>query len=224
MSEPFSLELSGELRAHLSQSVTTLCTAWKLALTDGRVFGFSEHDRPLEIEGVTYVAQTSLTESERENRLGYSADNGVVQGVLEALELTDEAIESGVLKGAILSRLIVNWSDPTQYFLKDVGEMGQVIRRGEYFEVEWLGMSAKLNRSTGRVYAKKCDAEFGDARCGLNLNNFAGGTICPKTFSACRDQFQNTTNFRGFPYLLGDDALFGAVQKGEVKDGRSRYR
>jgi hypothetical protein len=218
------LELSPEFKTHLNQSVTTVCVAWKLELSDSRLFGFSNHDRPLEIDGLSYAASSSLTETERETRLGFLPDNGSIQGVLDTLELTDEDIENGVLIGARLSRLKVNWADPTQYAVQDVGELGQVTRRGDYFGVEWLGLSVKLNRSTGRVYSKKCDAEFGDKRCGLSVSDFADSTVCPKTFVACRDQFRNSANFRGFPYLLGDDALFGGVQNGEVKDGGSRYR
>lgn len=215
--------LTSDIKSQLSASVTTLCTAWKLELSDGRVFGFSGHDRDLMIEGVTYSAQSSLNESESESRLGYASDNGALQGVLETARITEEDIANGVLKGAKLSRLIVNWQDAESFVVLSVGELGQVTTQGDYFDVEWLGLTSKLDRSTGRVFSKKCDAEFGDSRCGLFVDNFPAGTICPKSFAACRDQFNNAPNFRGFPYLLGDDALYAASQEGEIKDGGSRY-
>ena len=213
-----------ELQSHLSQNVTTLCTAWKLELSDGRVLGFSEHDQDLMVEGVTYLARSSLNESESENRLGFAADNGAVQGVLDAAEITDTDIANGILKGARLSRLRVNWVDTAQYVILSVGELGQVTTKGDYFEVEWLGLSSRLDRSTGRVFSKKCDAAFGDARCGINLNAYPEDTLCPKTFAACRDQFRNTGNFRGFPYLIGDDTLYVGPIEGALKDGGSRYQ
>jgi len=215
--------LTSDIKSQLSASVTTLCTAWKLELSDGRVFGFSGHDRDLIIEGVTYLAQSSLNESESESRLGYASDNGALQGVLETAHITEADIANGVLEGAKLSRLRVNWQDPTSYIILSVGELGQVTTQGDYFDVEWLGLASKLDRSTGRVFSKKCDAEFGDNRCGLSVDNFPAGTFCPKSFLACRDQFNNAPNFRGFPYLLGDDALYAAPQEGEIKDGGSRY-
>jgi len=217
-------ELNPDLENSLFQSVTTLCTAWKLELSDGRIFGFSGHDRELIIEGVSYLAQSSLSESESESRLGFASDNGAIQGVLETTNITETDIANGLLKGAKLSRLKVNWQAPENYVVLSVGELGQVTTQGDYFDVEWLGLASKLDRSTGRLFSKKCDAEFGDARCGLLSDAFPEGTVCPKSFAACRDQFDNASNFRGFPYLLGDDALYAAPQEGELKDGGSRYK
>jgi len=216
-------ELSPDLIHSLSGSVTTLCTAWKLELKDGRIFGFSEHDRDLIIDGVTYSAGSSLTESDSEHRLGFASDNGAIAGVLDAASISEADVTDGVLTDAKLSRLKVNWQDPTQFVVLSVGELGRVTTRRGHYEIEWLGLSHKLDRSTGRVFSKKCDAKFGGARCGLNASQFPDGTVCPKTVEACRFQFNNFLNFRGFPYLLGDDGLYSGPKEGAPKDGGSRY-
>jgi len=104
------------------------------------------------------------------------------------------------------------------------GRLGEVTISGEDISIEWLGQASLLDQSTGRVFSRQCDANFGDARCGLSKNNFADGTVCPRSFEACRDQFSNTINFRGFPYLLGDDALLAGVAESDRRDGSSRYR
>lgn len=215
--------LSQGFQEHLSARVTSLCTAWKLELSDGRIFGFSDHDRDLFVDGTLFQAQSSLNENETENRLGFAADNGAVQGVLDASDITDEDISKGVLKGARLSRLKVNWANPSEWVLLSVGELGQVTTQGDYYGVEWLGLSSKLERSTGRVFSKKCDASLGDERCGVVLEALPEGTLCSKTFTACRDQFDNAENFRGFPYLIGDDTLYAGPIEGARKDGGSRY-
>ena len=217
-------ELSPELINCLSQSVTTFCTAWKLELKDGRVFGFSEHDRDLVIDGVTYSAGSSLTESEAEHRLGFASDNGAIEGVLDAASISESDITDGILQEAKLSRLKVNWQEPTQFIVISVGELGQVTTRRDHYEIEWLGLSHKLGRSTGRVFSKKCDASFGDARCGVDVSQFPDGTVCPKTLEACRHQFGNVINFRGSPFLLGDDGLYSGPKEGAPKDGGSRYK
>jgi len=217
-------ELSPGLISSLSESVTTLCSAWKLELKDGRVFGFSEHDRELVIDGVVYSAGSSLTESEAEHRLGFASDNGAVEGVLDAASISEMDISNGVLNDAKLSRLKVNWQDPTQFVVTSVGELGQVTTRRDHYEIEWLGLSHKLSRSTGRVFSRKCDASFGDTRCGVDTSQFSEVTICPKTLEACRHQFDNLINFRGFPFLLGDDGLYSGPKVGAPKDGGSRYK
>ena len=217
-------ELSSDLINSISKPMTTFCTAWKLELKDGRVFGFSSHDRELVIDGVTFSAGSSLTESEAEQRLGFASDNGAIQGVLAASAITGTDISGGALSGATLSRLKVNWKDPSQFVVLSVGELGQVTTRRDHYEIEWLGLSHKLGRSTGRVFSKKCDAKFGDGRCGLDAAQFPDGTVCPKTFEACRVSFNNQLNFRGFPYLLGDDGLYSGPKEGAPKDGGSRYK
>ncbi len=46
---------------------------------------------------------------------------------------------------------------------------------------------------------------------------------CDKQFATCRDRFANAANFRGFPYMPGNDAVTAAPQPGQVLDGQSRY-
>jgi uncharacterized phage protein (TIGR02218 family) len=46
---------------------------------------------------------------------------------------------------------------------------------------------------------------------------------CDKTFATCRGRFANAANFRGFPYMPGNDAVLAAPAAGQVLDGSSRY-
>ncbi len=46
---------------------------------------------------------------------------------------------------------------------------------------------------------------------------------CDKQFATCRDRFGNAVNFRGFPYMPGNDAVTAAPAPGQVLDGQSRY-
>ena len=45
---------------------------------------------------------------------------------------------------------------------------------------------------------------------------------CDKRFATCRDRFANTLNFRGFPYMVGNDALQASPASETVRDGGSR--
>ena len=186
--------------------------------------GFTDHDRSLEINGINYEASSGLTPSEVDKRLGFSIDNGAVQGALTSTQISAEDIASGFYENAVIESLRVNWNDTSQIVKMSRGRLGSIRQKGEAFEAEWTGESVLLDRSVGRVFSKACDAEFGDARCGLNADDFPEGTICPRTLTACRDQFENVLNYRGFPYLLGDDALQAAPQLGELRDGSSRYQ
>lgn len=47
---------------------------------------------------------------------------------------------------------------------------------------------------------------------------------CDKMAATCRDKFSNITNFRGFPFLPGADALLTGPQADPRRDGGSRNR
>jgi len=46
---------------------------------------------------------------------------------------------------------------------------------------------------------------------------------CDHSFATCKAKFSNAANFRGFPYMIGDDAAFAAVASSTPLDGGSRY-
>lgn len=46
---------------------------------------------------------------------------------------------------------------------------------------------------------------------------------CDKRLETCRDKFSNTLNFRGFPFMPGDDAVQAGPVAGAPLDGSSRW-
>ncbi len=46
---------------------------------------------------------------------------------------------------------------------------------------------------------------------------------CDKQFTTCKMKFANAVNFRGFPYMPGNDAITSYPASGQVMDGGSRY-
>jgi len=207
--------LSPELEAHLASGTTTLCRLFILTLADARRFSFTDHDRPLDFEGV--MARPMLA-AETEQRAGFDADSGALKTVFD-VDLSREDLLSGALDGAMLAEHRVNWADPSQSVLITTGRIGAVTVSGDGFEADWLGQATLLDRSTGRVFSRRCDAEYGDARCGLTAQP---GQSCARTMDACK-AFGNTLNYRGFPYLLGDDVLQKGVHLTPTRDGGSRY-
>jgi len=216
-------ELSNDFKAHLDSRATTLCYIWTLTRRDGVVFGFTDHDRDLNIADVIYKAQSGLSPGASEHRLGFSVDNGRVDGVLSDGRMSADDIRAGLYDEARLDCARVNWRDPNQRALLRRGYIGDIMLSGSHYEIEWVGEGSRLNHSQGRVFSRQCDAEFGDRRCGLSLSDFPEGTQCDRRYSTCRDRFQNSFNFRGFPYLLGDDALLAGAPLGEPREGGSRY-
>jgi len=202
--------------------VTTFCSLWRLKLRDGREIGLTDHDDMIEFEGLTYAPQQGTQSSIIETQSGLAADSATIETVLNLDDLSPQAIREGALDDARITQFRRDWKTGETALLSE-GRIGDVSQSGDRFVAEWLGLASLLDRSTGRVFSRQCDASFGDKRCGLNRYDFPEGTDCPRTFLACRDQFQNTLNFRGFPYLLGDDALQSDIRDADRRNGQSRY-
>lgn len=204
-------------------SESHLCWVWRLTLSDGTVWGFTDHDRVLNFEGLSCSPQGGFKPEDGEQKLGASIDHRGVKGLL-SLEIKANDISAGRLDGAKLESFRVDWRDPTRFFAHARSFVDTVEQKSGQFHITVVGEGHKLEASTGRVFSALCDARFCDVRCGLNKENFPEGTKCPRTFTACRDRFDNSANFRGFPYLIGDDALTAGPKAGMVHDGGSRYQ
>jgi uncharacterized phage protein (TIGR02218 family) len=46
---------------------------------------------------------------------------------------------------------------------------------------------------------------------------------CDKQFTTCKTKFANQVNFRGFPYMPGNDAVLSYPSRGDALDGKSRH-
>ena len=204
-----------ELPFDTRATATTLARAFILVTAGGERHGFTDCDRALVVDG---VACRPMDAADTERRTGFDADSGALRAVLD-VDLSRDAILAGALDGATLEEWRVDWADPDRAVRLTVGRLGRISLSGEGFEADWLGLSTLLDRSTGRVFSRRCDAELGDPRCGLQAGE---GERCARTFAACKAR-NNAANFRGFPYLLGDDALQAGVHLTPSRDGGSRY-
>jgi hypothetical protein len=216
------LSLPEPLAESLASGVTTLCACWRVTRRDGAVFGFTEHDRDLEFDGLVWRSGSGLGGAAPEREAGLSIGTGDLAGVIDDAVITEADLEAGVWTGAKLERFRVDWSDPDNRVQTATGHLGEIRRKDGRFEAECLGPEHKLETVNGRVFARRCDAVLGDARCGVEPAHPDFGTGCDQAFGTCRDRFANTLNFRGFPYMVGNDVLQRAAGDEPVRDGGSR--
>lgn len=148
---------------------TTLCRCWSLTRRDGRVFGFTDHDRDLAFDGLTYAARSGLEAAEASAELGFAVGGGDVAGALSAAGITPEDIAAGLYDGAGIESWLVDWSDPQARLLLDVATIGEIRREGAAFVAELRGLMQQLDIEQGRLYRATCDAELGEPRCGVTL-------------------------------------------------------
>ncbi|MBI2720356.1 MAG: DUF2163 domain-containing protein [Rhizobiales bacterium] len=161
--------LEAGFRAHLDTGATTLCHCWRLETGGGEVFGFTDHDLDLTIDGVTYEAQAGLTASEIESSLGLAVDNLEASGALSSASLSEVRLRAGDFDNAAVEIWRVNWQDVSQRILLRSGNLGEVTHGSLGFAAEVRGLAHVLNQPKGRIFQFGCDAVLGDARCGVNL-------------------------------------------------------
>ena len=163
-------QVQTELQAHLDSGATTLCRAWILRRADGVVFGFSDHDKALSVDGVVCEAASGMDASALESSTGLAVDNAQAVGALSSVGITDLDVETGRFDGAEVWHWLVNWQDTAQKTLLFRGTLGEIRRGAGAFEAELRGLSEALNRPVGRAYLRQCDRVLGDGKCGFDIN------------------------------------------------------
>ena len=165
--------LSPAFQAHLDTGTTTLAWAWRLTRADGTRLGFTDHDRDLVFDGTTFEAAAGFTASEIKDAVGLSVDNLDVEGALQSGRLEEAQLAGGAFDDARIEIFRVNWQDPAQRLLMRTGSLGEVKRTGSAFTAEVRGLAHYLGQPKGRLYQYTCDADVGDARCGVALSSAA---------------------------------------------------
>lgn len=161
---------AGALRDHLASGATTVARCWALTRRDGQVLGFTDHDQPLEFEGITFEANGGLTAAALERSTGLSVDNTEAVGAICSARVSEADITAGRYDGAEIRAWLVNWTTVEDRVLLFRGSLGELTRQGGMFEAELRGLSEALNQPRGRVFQKSCPAILGDADCGFDLN------------------------------------------------------
>lgn len=164
-------QLPPTLQAHLDSGVTTLCWCWRLTARTGARYGFTDHDRDLSFDGTTFEAATGFTATEIRDSVGLSVDNLEVTSALVSDRLSEAALSAGDFDDAAVEIFRVNWQSPADRVLMHSGSLGEVRRTGTAFTAEVRGLAHYLQQPKGRLFQYGCDADLGDARCGIDLTS-----------------------------------------------------
>lgn len=183
---------SPSLLAHIQGEATTLATCWKLTLRNSTFQGFTDHDRPLVIDGVTYSPESGSTPSAIQSSTDLAVDNLAIEGVLNSDAIPEADILAGLYDFAEIELFLVNHQDVTQGTLHlRRGWLGEVTLGRSGFTAEVRGLTQRLSRTLGALYSPACRANLGDARCGVDLGPFTfTGSV---TGAADRRTFSDTS-------------------------------
>lgn len=161
------------IQVHLEGGVTTLARAWAVARRDGVMFGFTDHDRDLAFEGITFRADTGMSARALAQSTGLAVDNTEGFGALSDAGVTEADIRAGRFDAASVRIWQVNWADVAQralVFSGTIGEVGRdlLVETGA-FRAELRGLAEVLGAQQGFVFQRTCSAVLGDGRCRFDL-------------------------------------------------------
>lgn len=163
-------QIPSGLAEHLAGDATTVCQCWRVTRRDRTVLGFTEHDRDLVFAGLTYRAASGFQASDAETGAGLAAEASEIAGGFSSAAISEADLVAGRYDGARVEVFLVDWQAPSRRVLLRTGEIGEVTRAGGAFRAELRRMTHALDQVEGRIYAHRCDAVLGDARCGLDLD------------------------------------------------------
>ena len=93
-------DLPSSLQSSLDSGATTLARCWAVTRNDGLTLGFTDHDRDLSFEGISFEPESGFTPSAVESGTGLAPDTHTVQGALQSPKLTEQDLRKGLYDGA----------------------------------------------------------------------------------------------------------------------------
>lgn len=160
---------SADLNAHLKTGLTHVCQCWAVTRRDGVTLGFTDHDRSLSFDGITFVADSGMTAKALSSTTGLSVDNTEAVGALSSASITEADIVAGRYDGADVTIWQVRWDDVDARNVRFRGTMGEISRNGSAFQVDLRGLAEGLNQPQGRSYLTTCSAVLGDRDCRVDV-------------------------------------------------------
>lgn len=271
--------ISPELQTALNADLTYLCRLWAVTGRDGVTFRFTDHHSDLVFDGDTYQASKAFTATAAQlaaNTVGSDVDVSVLVG---EGGLDYQKLERGIYDNAPIDLSIVSWRNLDAGSINLFSGMVRTVALENKYQAQLsLGVRlSRLNKEICEQYSPTCRANFGDARCKVDLdahtdpftvsvvstnqafgatefaakaeNYYAAGTVtwltganagtridivtnaiggvytllpcpmpvevgdtgtitrgCQKTKAMCIE-YENLPNFRGEPYVPGDDGI-----------------
>jgi len=166
------------LQAHIAGEVTSLTVCWAVTRQDGVVVRGTQCDRDVVITtgalAGTYLSTSGITASTVRAGGDLSPDNSEIDGVQDPdsfiTGLTAADIEAGLFDDAALKVFLCNWAAPDGGQVQLPGAyLGNIRRTSEgRYTAEVRGLAQRLTQPLLRTCSDTCNAELGDARCGVD--------------------------------------------------------
>jgi uncharacterized phage protein (TIGR02218 family) len=152
------------LQTHFDSGAHTLAHCIRAQLRSGALYGWTDHDRPLLIDGLTYSPAAGMDTSAIETGAALNVPTMNVRGLLDTAGVTEADVSAGLWDFATIRVFLVNWNDLTQQMKLRRGWLGEVSVTLD-FNAEMRGLAQKLQTTIIELASELCKADLFDARC-----------------------------------------------------------
>ncbi len=144
------------------------------------MFGFTDHDTPLVVNGETYISFAGYQASAMQMSSDLSTNNMEVNALFrENGPVNRNDIEAGLWNFSAVTIFIVNYANLTMgTVVLSSGVLGQfTILNGRYV-AELRGLAQLMQQEMGQQFSPTCRATLGDARCKVAIGPMTySGTV-----------------------------------------------
>lgn len=174
-----SKTVPANLQTHLNGELTTLATLWKVTRQDATVLGFTDHDRDITYDSVTYQAASAYNRTAIRSTANLAVDNLDLDGLLDSAAISAADLQAGLYDYASVEIMLINWSTPSDgVVILRTGTLGEITLRDNTYVAELRGLSQALSRNIIELYTPQCGADLGDSRCNITIASYTeSGTV-----------------------------------------------
>lgn len=209
---------------------TTIAILVQLKLKDGTIFAFTDVDKDITFDNVTYKKSLGISPSAISSESGMSVDNLEFEGLIDEDLFTETDIRAGRLNGAFFQLFRCNYmkiENGVEILTK--GWVGDLTTGNTNFNFEVRGLSQLIQSNVGTIYKPACDANLGDKRCKILIDNYtvtgsvAGSTVGNIVIDSSRTEEENWFKYGLFTFTSGENAGY-SVEVKSFKNGQFEFQ
>lgn len=167
-----SKSISSSLLSDIQNGVMTLATLVTITREDGKSYYITNHDTDINYNGTIYDHSIPFVLSATQTGTDMAVDNNELRLSLDGTVFDPIDFAQGAFYNAEITISLVNFLDPSHGLLTlRKGWFGPISRQqNNVVKITVVGLLRILDLSVGRVYQPSCDADLGDRRCKVAID------------------------------------------------------
>jgi len=163
-------KIPSPLFQELCSQTCRIATGWLITRADGTSYGFTSSDIEFTLDGVLYLPANGFNPSAVVSKADFSVDNMEMQ-VLDSPVITEADLKGGKWANAQVN---VFWLCPEHPEWGVVplrgGLLGEIVVKTGQWTTQLRSLFQQMQQPLGVHFTIVCNAQLGDARCGVKLN------------------------------------------------------